>query len=83
MVGSSGNTAERLPEVTATARRRPELMCGATDAAVANVTGVSPDNTDTTAGPPPLKAICDIFTWAMLSKSTAARCVEVPAPAEA
>ena len=45
MVGRSGSTAERWPEVTAMARRRFELICGVTDAAVANVTGVSPDST--------------------------------------
>jgi hypothetical protein len=54
IVGRSGKDGERLPEVTASARRRPVRTCCMTDAAVANMNCTWPLTRSITAGPPPL-----------------------------
>ena len=52
-IGKSGIDARRTVLVTATARRRPDLMCGPALIAGRNITGVSPLKSPIIAGPEP------------------------------
>ena len=62
MPGMSGIRDERSRLVTASGRSRPPFTMPSTEGGVAKVTCVSPETTDTTAGEPPLKGTCTIFT---------------------
>src|SRR3954469_874094 len=83
IVGNSGAAAVRFNVVTASPRRRLDLICCSTEGAVANPTTVSPPTRLVTAAPPPLYGTCVRLTPAMLLKSSAARCAELPLPDDA
>jgi len=52
--GVSGSRALRLTEVTASARKAPDLMCGENSAIEAVAVGTCPAIASFTSGPPPL-----------------------------
>src|SRR5688572_7209106 len=83
MVGSSGAAMERLAPVTATPRNFPARTCGKLEARFANITETWPAMRSVNAGAAPLYGTCTISTLAIELKSTAARCVDVPLPADA
>src|SRR4051812_850545 len=80
MAGTSGNAGDRVAEVTPSARKRPDRMCGATEGAVANIVATWPPSKSVTAGAP-----LRYGTWVMLMpasfcSSTPDRCCELPLP---
>src|SRR5262247_43308 len=72
MVGTSGTAVLRLTLVTASARMRPSLICGAAGGIDENAIGVWPPTTDWIIGPPPWNgtATMSILSTSATSSST-------------
>src|ERR1043166_8621174 len=65
-VGISGTAAERLAELTASARKRPLVANGNDDGMLANENDNCPPIKSVIAGPPPLYGTCTASTFAMI-----------------
>src|SRR5712692_5737045 len=73
-VGSSGTVPERCAVVTASARSRPALIYGITEAEVANMSCACPAITSVSASCAPLYGMCTICTPVIALKSSPASC---------
>src|SRR5512143_2560908 len=82
MVGNSGSACERREVVTATGRSLPDFTCGIAAGNVANMSCTWPDNSATSAGPPPLYGTWTMSIPAIDLSISPARCDELPTPAE-
>jgi len=82
-VGTSGSSASRDCDVTASACTLPPLICGSAADAVANISTVSPVITDSTAGGAPLYGTWLIATPVRSLKVSPDRCPGLPTPPEA
>src|SRR5262249_3942689 len=78
MVGTSGRIATRFALVTASARKRPALICPDATGNVENATGVWPATTDCTIGPPPPNGTITMSSLSDSLNSSVERCGGVP-----
>ncbi|MNT59973.1 hypothetical protein D3C72_1975250 [compost metagenome] len=83
MVGTSGASAMRSLEVTASSFSLPVCSSGSAAVIWSNMKVTAPDDTSTMAGGVPLYGTCVSGTPIMLENNSPARCVDVPAPDDA
>ena len=83
MVGISGAAGERFAEVTAIGRNLPDLMNGIAEGIVGKMSDTCPPITSANAGALPLYGTCTMSIFAIILKSSPARCGGVPLPADA
>ena len=80
MVGTSGSTAERAGEVTASARSLPPLSRPMAPDTVSNWKSIVPASSARLAGPEPRKLIASALKASSRCSSTAANAVSVAPP---
>ena len=80
IVGTSGSTAKRLSEPTASARRRPSLMKPCTAGTDAIVTPTSPATTACAAGAAPLYGTCSMSMPILRLNASRLSCAMLPMP---
>ena len=73
VVGTSGSDLRRTAPVTASARSRPDLMCGSSTLGFSIMKVICPPNKPATALAPPLYGMCTTSKPAARLKSSPAR----------
>jgi hypothetical protein len=83
IVGTSGNSTERLATVIASARRRPLCACGSNTGTSATIICVCPPSVLVVAGAAPPYGTCMICVPVSLLNSSSTRCGKPPLPVDA
>ncbi|MNT05845.1 hypothetical protein D3C72_1404840 [compost metagenome] len=81
-VGTSGSWLARCGLVTASARRRPPLMCSSSVGTVAKANCTWPPSRSVMTVPPPRYGTCSTSTPACWRSCSPARCGPLPTPAD-